>query len=156
TRPFHGMVGAEATRERLLATPGLETASVIHVATHGQADEFESARAGLWLAASAEQGPGFLSVADVLRLKLAADLVTLSACETGIGRVARGEGVLGLPRAFLAAGARGVLVSLWKVNDRSTSDLMEAFYRGLLKDRKDGARALAEAKRRMIERPETR
>ena len=61
---------------------------------------------------------------DILGLDLHAGLVTLSACETGLGRLERGEGVLGLTRAFMAAGAQSVVVSLWKVNDRSTARLI--------------------------------
>jgi predicted permease len=79
-----------------------------------------------------QETPGFVSVKDVLALRLDANLVTLSACETGVGRIARGEGVLGLPRAFVAAGARSVMVSLWKVNDASTARLMDSFYSEML------------------------
>jgi len=72
-------------------------------ATHGVADEKEPAHSGLWLAAAGSASPGFLSVGDILGLRLNAELVTLSACETGLGKLERGEGVLGLTRAFLAA-----------------------------------------------------
>jgi CHAT domain-containing protein len=109
----------------------------------------------LWLAWDGP-GPGYLPVRDILGLKLDADLVTLSACETGLGRLERGEGVLGLSRAFLAAGARSVVVSLWKVNDRSTALLMEHFYQPLLAQRRPRERALAEAKRALLAEPETR
>lgn len=75
-------------------------------------------------------------IVDALRLD--ADLVTLSGCETGLGRELRGEGILGLARAFQFAGARSVLISLWAVSDRSTRELMVRFYehlnRGLSKD----------------------
>jgi len=70
--------------------------------------------------------------------------------------VAAGEGVLGLPRSFLAAGAGRVLVSLWKVNDRSTAVLMERFYRSLLERSQPAERALADAKRRLMKEPGTR
>jgi len=66
-----------------------------------------------------------------MRLKLNADLVTLSACSTGLGKLVNGEGILGLTRAFFYAGARNVAVSLWNVNDASTSTLMKAFYENL-------------------------
>ena len=73
-----------------------------------------------------------------MRLKLNADLVTLSACRTGLGQLLRGEGMIGLTRSFLYAGAESVVVSLWNVNDIATASLMKAFYknlqRGLAKD----------------------
>jgi CHAT domain-containing protein len=71
---------------------------------------------------------GYLTALDVLRLQLDVDLISLSACNTGRGRVVRGEGVLGLTRAFLFAGAPRVLCSLWKVDDAATSALMIKFY----------------------------
>ena len=146
---------ARATRTNLLALPELSRAQVVHLATHGEADEVEPDRSGLWLAREGV-APGFLSVGDIMKLRLGADLVTLSACETGLGRLERGEGVLGLARAFLAAGARSVVVSLWRVNDRSTARLMERFYRPLLARGKARERALAEAKRALLADPETR
>ncbi len=155
-RTLAELTGARATRERLLALPLLPHAELIHIATHGEANEADPARSGLWLAASGAAGPGFLSVGDILGLRLDARLVTLSACETGLGRLERGEGVLGLTRAFLAAGAQSVVVSLWKVNDRSSALLMERFYRDLLQRGSPRAVALAVAKRGLLSHPETR
>jgi CHAT domain-containing protein len=74
---------------------------------------------------------GNLGLAAIRRLRLRADLVTLSACETALGRRVRGEGIIGLPHAFLAAGARGVLVTLWRIGDESAADYMRQFYREL-------------------------
>jgi CHAT domain-containing protein len=154
-RAFTGLTGAAATRAGLLAVPGLANAQIVHLATHGEANESEPGRSGLWLAWE-DAAPGFLSVGDILERRLSADLVTLSACETGLGRLERGEGVMGLARAYLAAGARSVVVSLWKVNDRSTALLMERFYRPLLTRGMPRERALAQAKRALLADPQTR
>lgn len=88
---------------------------------------------------------GLLQFSDILELKLNADLVVLSACETGLGRLRDGEGVIGLTRAFLYAGASSAVVSLWKVEDQSTSLLMERFYQNL-KQGLSKAEALRQAK----------
>ncbi len=156
-RPVVALTGSDATRDRLLGLADLPRAALIHVATHGEANEVEPERSGIWTAA--EEGgsaPGFITLADILGLEIAADVVTLSACETGLGRLERGEGVVGLTRAFLAAGAKSVLVSLWKVNDRSTARLMEQFYRRLLREDAPAAQALARAKRAMLAQADTR
>lgn len=154
-RPVETLTGKEATRERLLALPGLARAGIVHLATHGEVNEAEPRRSGLWLAWDGA-GPGFLSMQDILGLGLDADLVTLSACETGVGRMALGEGVLGLPRAFFAVGARSVVVSLWKVNDHSAARLMERFYRALLARGLPRDGSLAAAKRSLLADPATR
>jgi CHAT domain-containing protein len=156
-RPIATLAGRDATRERLLGLAELTKAALIHIATHGEANEAEPERSGLWLAtAKGTRSPGFLSVADILGLRLTAGLVTLSACETGLGRLEGGEGVMGLTRAFLAAGSQSVMVSLWKVNDRSTAVLMERFYRDYLGRGADGAAALAQAKRALLKETATR
>lgn len=94
---------------------------------------------------------GFLTLSEISGLKLNADLVTLSSCKTGLGVRVAGEGVIGLSRAFMLAGARSVLVSLWEVADHSTALLMEEFYR-LLGQGVDKAEALAKAKRHLREK----
>jgi CHAT domain-containing protein len=78
-------------------------------------------------------------------MSLNADLVVLSACETGLGKIAEGEGLIGLTRGFLYAGAQNLLVSLWQINDAATAQLMVAFYRNLL-DGRSQAEALRVAK----------
>ncbi|MEO5617324.1 MAG: CHAT domain-containing protein, partial [Candidatus Eisenbacteria bacterium] len=156
-RNLIAVTGRDASRARLLASPESGPLAVLHVATHGIADESEPARSGLWFAAPNDSAPpGFVSLADIATMRLHADLVTLSACETGVGRLERGEGVMGLTRAFLVAGARSVIVSLWPVNDLSTATLMQTFYGGLLAKGRPCDEALAEARRAMIRRPETR
>lgn len=124
-------MGLEATEARLKEDPDVRQARWLHLASHGILED----RAGfssLYLAhepASAEDG--LLQVHEIGDLDLSAELVVLSACETGLGSMVRGEGLVGLSRAFLSAGARNLVVSLWKVEDRSTADLMVAFYRRL-------------------------
>ena len=91
--------------------------------------------------------------ADSLQLKLNADLVTLSACRTAVGKLIMGEGVVGLSRAFIYAGARSTVVSLWNVNDVATAELMKSFYqnlgRGMAKDE-----ALRQAKLALLRNPQ--
>jgi CHAT domain-containing protein len=111
-------------------------ASVLHFATHSVYDPLTPLDSGLLLGADASQpgarGDGFLQAWEIFdEWRLHADLVTLSACATGRGKVLAGEGLIGLTRAFQYAGARNVLASLWNVSDRSTADLMTAFYREL-------------------------
>ncbi|MEZ4992973.1 MAG: CHAT domain-containing tetratricopeptide repeat protein [Saprospiraceae bacterium] len=102
----------------------------LHIATHGFINEEFPDLSGLLLypdSTSAEDD--VLNSGEVYSLKLNADLVVLSACETGIGKINNGEGILGLSRAFLYAGADNLMVSLWKVDDRATAELMTSFYR---------------------------
>ncbi|MDZ7270303.1 MAG: CHAT domain-containing protein [candidate division KSB1 bacterium] len=107
-------------------------ARFVHFATHSVLDETVLCRSGLLLAPDKEAGEdGHLRMSEVFDLRLDAELVVLSACQTARGRLFRGEGVRGLTSAFLYAGASSVLVSLWNVDDRSTQRLMEAFYRHL-------------------------
>jgi CHAT domain-containing protein/tetratricopeptide (TPR) repeat protein len=126
---------AEATEEKVKRSPLLASARRLHFAVHGQVDERSPALSRLVLGrdpASAEDG--YLQVYEIFNLELAAELVVLSACDTGLGREITGEGLIGLTRAFLYAGAPRVVVSLWSVDDASTADLMVAFYRGLERD----------------------
>ncbi|MFL6229706.1 MAG: CHAT domain-containing protein [Pyrinomonadaceae bacterium] len=106
---------------------------LIHVATHGLLDAERPQFTGVVLSlVGNHDADGFLRTDEVFNLKLGAQLVMLSACETGLGKEKRGEGVIGLTRAFLYAGAPSVGVSLWSVADRSTADLMSDFYKRLL------------------------
>jgi CHAT domain-containing protein len=107
---------------------------VLHFATHGILDTERPQFTGvvLSLVGNREGTDGFLRTEEVFNLKLASPLVMLSACETGLGKVKRGEGVMGLARAFMYAGAPSVGVSLWSVADKSTADLMADFYKNLL------------------------
>ncbi|HSN85665.1 MAG TPA: CHAT domain-containing protein, partial [Thermoanaerobaculia bacterium] len=139
--------GFAASRE--LATSGiLSRYRRLHFATHGLLHPVLPERSGIVLSLLDENGhprDGFLSAPDVAVLDLPADLVVLSACQTGLGRELRGEGLVGLTQAFFRAGARSVVVSSWEVRDQATADLMARFYKHLLVDRLPPAAALRKA-----------
>jgi CHAT domain-containing protein len=125
----------------------------IHLATHGFVNEQSPELSGLLLAqdTTEHEEANVLYMGELYNLQLNADLVTLSACETGLGKIIEGEGVVGLTRALTYAGARNILVSLWKVNDASTAALMVSFYTGLLKNNQTKiSSALRDAKLAMI------
>jgi filamentous hemagglutinin family protein len=122
--------------------PQLAQANIIHLATHGAFDERNPLLGAIALAPSAQED-GLLTAEEMLKLSLNADLVVLSACDTGRGKIT-GDGVLGLSRSWLAAGAANVVVSLWQVNDQATSALMVDFYRSL-STQPDKAMALRQA-----------
>jgi CHAT domain-containing protein len=114
---------------------------IVHFATHGLIDGAHPQLSGLVLSLVDPSGrprPGFLSAIDVFNLKLSADLVVLSACRTALGREVRGEGLVGLTRGFMYAGAPRVVASLWTVDDAATAELMRRFYQAML-----GPRSLA-------------
>jgi tetratricopeptide (TPR) repeat protein len=115
----------------------------IHFACHGIIDPERPSRSSLALTATGDSH-GFLTAPDILNESIPSDLVVLSACETGRGEVVRGEGIVGLTRAFMLAGAPRVIVSLWKVDDEATRELMLKFYE-LWKSGAPTARALREA-----------
>lgn len=128
----------EQVSERAVKT-SLENSSYrfIHLATHGLIDEEHPAMSGLALGHSgeleaADMDDGLLRSSEIYRLKLNTQMVVLSACNTGLGAVVSGEGILGLQRSFFHAGASTVVVSLWNVYDRSASYMMQRFYRNLL------------------------
>ncbi|MCB0636908.1 MAG: CHAT domain-containing protein, partial [Lewinella sp.] len=143
----------EAASESLLKSGSLATSRFVHIATHGLIDEEEPDLSGLLLYPDSLAGEdGLLSVGEVYNLRLNAELVVLSACETATGKIATGEGVLGFVRAFLYAGADRLVVSLWKVADDATADLMIRFYQQLLEQPDpDHAAVLRAAKLQLIE-----
>ncbi len=121
---------------------------IVHFATHGVIDAETPALSGLALSMVDEDGrpqEGFLSLSDLHNLRLDADLVVLSGCETALGREVRGEGLLGLTRGFLYAGAERVVASLWPIEDRGTAELMSRLYRELLAGGRTPAAALRAA-----------
>jgi CHAT domain-containing protein len=116
-----------------LAARDITKYRIIHVATHGLLNAERPQFTGVVLSLVGNKtSDGFLRTDEVFNLKLGGPLVMLSACETGLGKEKRGEGVMGLTRAFMYAGAPTVGVSLWSVADKSTADLMTDFYRRLL------------------------
>ncbi|HEX5717128.1 MAG TPA: CHAT domain-containing tetratricopeptide repeat protein, partial [Thermoanaerobaculia bacterium] len=128
------LLGFAASREAALGG-GLARYRYVHFATHGILDTAYPELSGLVLSLVDRKGQpanGFLRAHEIADLHLAADLVVLSACRTALGKEIRGEGLVGLTRAFLDAGAQGVLVSLWQVEDRATAELMRRFYKGML------------------------
>ncbi len=131
----------------------VESAEVIrskylHFATHGIVDEMRPERSQICLAME-DGNTGSLYSGDIYGLNLSADLVVLSACETGLGKISRGEGIIGLTRALIYAGSNNLVVSLWRVGDASTSLLMTNFYRSMLQGN-TYAEALTYAKKEMI------
>jgi CHAT domain-containing protein len=142
-------LGPEAT-EASVKAERLGAYRLIHFATHAVIDERAPARSGIVLSlVDAGKEDGVLRASEIFNLNLNADLVTLSACRTGLGKVVRGEGMLGLARAMLYAGSSRVLVSLWEVNDVTTPALMKSFYAGL-REGQGVAEALRQAKINMI------
>jgi CHAT domain-containing protein len=134
-----------AANRRLVLSGVLENYQIVHFATHAEIDSRHPELSRLVLSLVDEQGrprEGFVYGHEVFDLRLPAELVVLSACETGMGQEIRGEGLVGLPQAFLYAGAARVVVSLWRVQDRSTARLFESFYRRLLKEGETPSAAL--------------
>jgi CHAT domain-containing protein len=122
----------EQAKEETVKSEKLDQYRYIHFASHGFIDETLPGRSGILFSRDTNsREDGVLQTGEIMRLKLNADLVTLSACSTGLGRLVKGEGILGLTRAFFYSGARNVAVSLWNVNDSATSTLMKAFYENL-------------------------
>jgi CHAT domain-containing protein len=134
----------------------LDDYRMVHFATHGIADNQNPGFSGLLLSQfespSQQLDDYFLSLSDVFNLRLAADLVVLSACDTGQGENMRGEGIIGLTRGFMYAGAERIVSSLWKVDDPATAELMESFYTAMLDDAGlSPAEALRQAQIAMLE-----
>jgi len=135
-----------ATEENLKKNKELKGFNYIHFATHGLINEDKPDLSSLVLTSEKNSGEdGFLQAAEIFNMKLNADLVVLSACQTGLGKLVRGEGTVGLTRAFMYAGASSVMVSLWSVSDMSTVTLMGGFYKNLIKNKLSKTDALRKA-----------
>ena len=121
---------------------------IVHFATHGLINNQNPDLSGVVLSLVDEQGRpqnGFLRLYDIYNLKLNADLVVLSACQTALGKEIKGEGLVGLTRGFMYAGAPRVVASFWRIDDRATADIMRRFYEAMLKDGLRPAAALRAA-----------
>ena len=153
--PALGALGLEAQRN-LVTGGALDDYRILHFATHGLLHSEHPELSGIALSMFDRQGAptdGTLRVRDIYDLDLNAELVVLSACQTALGERFQGEGVLGFPRAFILAGVPRVVVSLWKVEDRATAELMSRFYDGVLVGRLPPATALTQAQRALAADP---
>jgi CHAT domain-containing protein/Tfp pilus assembly protein PilF len=134
---------------RKLATSGeIGQYRVVHFATHGLINNQHPELSGIVLSLVDENGQpqnGFLRLYDLYNLKLSADLVVLSACQTALGKEIRGEGLVGLTRGFMYAGAPRVVASLWQIDDRASAEFMKRFYQGMLGQKLRPAAALRAA-----------
>jgi CHAT domain-containing protein/Tfp pilus assembly protein PilF len=147
------LLGEQATEQNLKSEERLSKFRIVHLAAHGLLNESRPQFSGLVV--SLPRGPssedGLLQAYEIFNLELNAELVVLSACETGLGKEIHGEGIVGLTRAFLYAGAAAVVVSLWKVADASTAELMVRFHQHLRDPLRSRSGALRRAQLDLIE-----
>lgn len=139
--------GFDASRARATSAE-LSQYRIVHFATHGVLDDQNPGLSGIILSLVDEQGrpqDGFLRLNDIYNLDLKAELVVLSACDTALGKDVRGEGLVGIVRGFMYAGAARVVASLWKVDDEATAEVMKRFYQHMLQDNMPAAAALRAA-----------
>lgn len=142
------LIEANATKQSLKQRE-LSNYKYLHLATHGTVNEYSPELSRIFLRENAANpDEGSLYSGEIYNLNLNADLVTLSACETGLGQISKGEGIIGLSRALVYAGAQNIMVSLWKVADNSTSILMTDFYSSIRDS--DYQKALRKAKLNMV------
>lgn len=141
-----------SANETSVKSEALKNYDLIHFATHGIVDEENPDLSRIFLQTDSEAEDGNLFSGEIYNLHLNANLVTLSACQTGLGKISKGEGVIGLSRALVYAGAKNLVVSFWSVADESTSQLMTSFYQQLITTTgKPFTEALRDAKLEMIE-----
>jgi CHAT domain-containing protein/tetratricopeptide (TPR) repeat protein len=137
-----------AASRAMVTSDKLSDYRIVHFATHGLINNHHPDLSGIVLSLVDEQGRpqnGFLRLYDIYNLKLNADLVVLSACQTALGKEIKGEGLVGLTRGFMYAGAPRVVASYWRIDDRATADIMKRFYTAMLKDGLRPAAALRAA-----------
>jgi CHAT domain-containing protein len=139
----------EQTTEENAKSPDMKQFDYIHFATHGVlADEFQSLVLSQDIPGAKEDG--YFTLNEIMNSDYHAKLVVLSACETGSGKMYKGEGVTGMTRAVMYAGTPAVIASLWRVDDRATKELMVAFYRNILEKNLDKVEALRQAKLHLL------
>lgn len=147
------LLGDDASESLLKENLRARRPRVLHLATHGLINPLQPVSSSVALSRSdGSTEDGYLHTLEILSLPLDVGLVVLSACETARGKVGRGEGVVGLSRAFIASGAGGVVASLWAVSDESTSQLMSEFYKKMFGKKHPAGRALNEARLAMIKK----
>jgi CHAT domain-containing protein len=152
--PWHSgfqALGFEANREAATRS-NLGEYRIVHFATHGLLNDKHPELSGIVLSLFDDKGQpqdGFLRLHDIYNLNLPVELVVLSACNTGLGKDVRGEGLIGLTRGFMYAGASSVVASLWKVDDEATAELMKRFYSAMLEEGLPPAAALRKAQLEM-------
>lgn len=145
------LVGKQASETTFRKAAG--TFAYIHLATHGRFDSQSPLTSGLFLAEDAEND-GLLTVGELYTLRLNTELVTLSACETGLSAIGNGDDLVGLARGFFYAGSQAILASLWSVDDEATSYLMSKFYAGLkTMNKRDALRAAQRAAKEKYPHP---
>ena len=145
-----------AANRKLATSDELSKYRVVHFATHGIIDTVHPELSGIVLSLVDETGQpqnGYLRLYDLYNLKLSADLVVLSACQTALGKEIRGEGLVGLTRGFMYAGAPRVVASLWQIDDRASAELMKRFYEAMLGQKLRPAAALRAAQVSMSKDP---
>ena len=148
--------GFSANREQLLNAKAADY-KIIHFATHGAVNEERPELSGIVLSRFDKEGRKLnesFRIQDIYGLNLNADLVVLSACQTGLGKEVKGEGVMSLNNAFLQVGAKSVVSSLWKVDDNATKELMRNFYQELASEKLTTSEALRQAKIKMLKNPQ--
>ena len=155
--PNQQLKALDFTASRQAALTGqLDQYRHLHFATHGLLNSQHPELSGIVLSLVDEAGQpqdGFLRLSDLYNLKLNAELVVLSACQTALGKDVRGEGLVGLTRGFMFAGAARVVASLWNVNDAATAELMQHFYRAMLVEKLPPTAALRAAQLALARNP---
>ena len=155
-----GMLALGFRANRATATgPELAQYRIVHFATHGLLNSEHPELSGILLSLfdeTSKRQDGFLQLHEIYNLNLPAELVVLSACQTALGKDIKGEGLVGLTRGFIYAGAARVVASLWKVDDAATAELMSQFYKAMLGEGMRPAAALRAAQVHMWRQPRWR